>query len=268
MAVNLVGFDSAWADNPARLGAICAVRHAEGVPVRFEAPRLVDFAAAGAFIGALHRPGDLTLLAIDQPTIVPNVDGARPVERVVASLMSYSGGAIQPAFRSRTTMFGDNAPIWRFLSDLAFTDDPEASCGAGSGGFVLEVYPALAVLGLSPSFMSAPRLGPRYNPSRPTFQLTAWADVCAAVAGELARLGLPEPAEWCAALAVDRKPAKRVQDCLDAVICLLIAARWHLERDSCLMVGDLACGYIVAPVSSATRERLCRAAATRAVPTS
>ena len=266
MAVNLVGFDSAWADNPGRPGAICAVRLADGVPERFDVPRQADFAAARTFIGERHRPGDLTLVAIDQPTIVPNMNGARPVDRAVASLMSFSGGGIQPAYRSKATMFGDGAPIWRFLADLGFTDDPEAACRATSGGFVMEAFPALAVLGLNPSFTAAPRCGPRYNPGRPTFLLAAWIDVCAVVAGELRRLGLSGPAAWCDALAIDRKPSKREQDRLDAAICLLIAARWRFERGSCLMIGDLTHGYIVASVSPPTRERLCRAAASGAVP--
>ena len=268
MAVNLIGFDSAWADKPGKPGAICAMRLADDAPAGFDPPRLAGFDAARDLIRKRHRPGDLTLLAIDQPTIVANDTGARPVDRAVASLMSYSGGGIQPAFRggSKAALFGDGAPIWRFLDDLAFTDDPEAVAREQSGGVVVEAFPALAVLGLDPRFTAAPRCGPRYNPSRPTFLLAAWADVCAAVASELRRLGLQETASWCDGLAVDRKPAKRVQDCLDAAICLLIAARWYFERDTCLMIGDRTGGTIVTPVSSSTRERLGRAAERCAVP--
>ena len=74
-ATNFVGFDSAWADNPKTKGAICSLRIEADAPV-FQPPELVGFDDARAFITRLHRPGDMTLVAIDQPTIVPNIVGA------------------------------------------------------------------------------------------------------------------------------------------------------------------------------------------------
>ena len=260
MALNLVGFDSAWSDNPRAPGAICAIRLDADAPPIFDPPRQAGFEAARAFVLARHRAGDLTLLAIDQPTIVPNAGGARPVERAVASLMSYSGGGIQPAFRGKAPMFGDGAPIWRFLAEMRFVDDPQAACEADEGGFVMEVFPALAMLGLDPTFMVGRGCGPRYNPSRATFKLTAWQAVCRATAREARRLGLGSVAEWCDSLDAESKPRKRTQDELDAVICLVVAARWRWARASCLMIGDGAHGYIVAPVSPETRAYLTRAA--------
>ena len=124
----LVGFDSAWADNEKKPGAICAmVFDAAGSP-HFVPPILAGFGKAGTFIADLHRPSRKTLVAIDQPTIVPNPAGMRPCERVVASVASWSGGGIQPANREgqgKAAMFGDGAPIWRFLDRLAFVDDPD-----------------------------------------------------------------------------------------------------------------------------------------------
>ncbi len=265
MALNLVGFDSAWGDRTP--GAICAARVGDGQP-RFDAPRPVRFAEAEAFIRDLHRDGDLTLVAIDQPTIVPNENGARPAERAVASLMSFAGGAIQPAFRggSRAAVFGDGAPIWRFLDALGATDDPEAAALAEAGLFAMEVFPALAVLAFDPAFTAAPRRGPRYNPSRPTFSLAAWEAVCSAVGREARRHGLDAAADWCDARERGAKPRKTTQDGLDAVICLLVAARWRYGRDSCVMLGDLRRGYIAAPASPVTRAHLGRAAAAAGVP--
>ena len=259
--VRYVGFDSAWADHPRRPGAICAV-HADGT---FDAPRAAGFDAALAFVRADRAVDDLTLLAIDQPTIVPNDEGARPVDRVAASLMSWSGGGVQPAFRGKVALFGDGAPIWRFLDALGFRGDPDAAADAGAGGFVLEVFPAMAVLALNPAFLAAGRSGPRYNPARPTFRQDAWRAVCHAAAGEARRLGFSRAAAWCDALDPDAKPRKARQDDLDALLCALVAARWHRERDRCVMIGDLATGFIVAPVSDVGRARLAAAAALRGV---
>ncbi len=266
MTINLVGFDSAWADNPRMPGALCAARIEADGGIVFHAPRLVGFEAAAAFVEDLHGDGDLTLVAIDQPTIVPNAGGSRPAERVVASVMSWSGGAIQPANRGKAGMFDDGAPIWRFLDRLSFTDDPEAAARATRGGFVMEVYPALALLSLDPAFAAAGKGGPRYNPARPTFRQEAWGRVIAAAGREAAALRLGAAAAWCDDLDAGGKPRKETQDRLDALLCLLIAKRWREARERCVMVGDRAAGYIVAPVEATVRARLEAAAALRGVP--
>ena len=260
MSVRYVGFDPAWADDPRRPGSICALGAV------FEPPRPAGFDGALAFV---HRvAADLTLLAIDQPTLVPNLAGARPADRVAAALMSWSGGGVQPAFRgtSKAGLFGDGAPIWRFLSALGFRDDPEAAAGATAGGFVMEVFPAMALLAFDPAFLVARGRGPRYNPARQTFRQEAWRAVCRATAAEARRLGFAEAAAWCEALDPDARPRKPLQDDLDALLCALVAARWHRDSASSAMIGDTAGGYIVAPVSPAGRARLAAAAAPRGVP--
>ena len=226
MTTRYVGFDSAWADHPRRPGAICALDSKGG----FDAPRPAGFDAALAFLRERHAAGDLTLVGIDQPTIVPNESGARPADRVAASLMSWSGGGVQPAFRGKAAMFGDGAPIWRFLAALGFRDDPEtaaqaATNTAAAGGFVMEVFPAMALLALDPAFTAARGAGPRYNPARPTFRQEAWRAVCRATSAEAARLGFARAAAWCDALDLDTRPPKPRQDALDAVLCALVAAR-------------------------------------------
>ena len=268
MSTKLVGFDSAWAGNAKAPGAICAARiEADGTSV-VHAPHLVGFDAAADFIQGLHRDGDFTLVAIDQPTIVHNKTSMRPAERVVASLISWSGGGIQPANRSeaKKAMFGDGAPIWGFLKTLSFRDDPEAAVSADSGGFVMESYPALALLGLEPAFVEGPGRGPRYNPRPKTFKQEAWEAVCRVAEREARRLDLNAAADWCAAIDKAARPKKGLQDCLDAMVCLIIAACWRFERQRCAMIGDLDHGYIVAPVSPDTRAYLARSAARANVP--
>ena len=69
-----VGFDSAWTDNPKAPGAVCAVTFASGKPVDFYCPKLATFCDALVFIQELHSRSDFTLVALDQPTIVPNTN--------------------------------------------------------------------------------------------------------------------------------------------------------------------------------------------------
>jgi predicted RNase H-like nuclease len=85
--VVFVGFDSAWTDKPTAPGATCSITYEDRRFTRFETPRLASFAEALAFIRSVHGTGP-TLVAIDQPTVVPNATGMRPVDRVAASLVS------------------------------------------------------------------------------------------------------------------------------------------------------------------------------------
>ncbi len=173
----IFGFDSAWTDAPKAPGAICAVAFDGDGQVRFHEPRLVSFAGALTFIEELRQDFAVSLVALDQPTVVPNTAGGRPVDKVAASLISFVGGGAQMANRSRIGMFCDNAPIWSFLSALGATEDPIRARVAPVGKYLIEVFPALALPALHDDF--AERLGaPRYNPqNRRRFRLEDWQAV-------------------------------------------------------------------------------------------
>ena len=84
----IFGFDSAWTDNPRAPGAICALIRDPGAPPRFVAPQLAGFDAALSFIDS-HRAGRRSLVALDQPTVVPNLAGSRPADKVAASVVIF-----------------------------------------------------------------------------------------------------------------------------------------------------------------------------------
>ena len=257
MGVTFVGFDSAWTDNRSHPGAICAIHYDGERFSDFREPALVSFGQALDFIQAIHKPDHQTLVAIDQPTIVPNHSGMRPCERVAASPVSWLGGGVQPANRSKVGMFDDGAPIWSFLRDLSAVEDPERARTAEIGLYVMEVFPALALAALHGDFSGRMR-GPRYNPARrKTFCQKDWDRVVEVVVAEALALRCESFDDWCASSKAIGAPQKSDQDKLDAVICLLVAIRWRLKpRDTSVMVGDLESGYIVAPVNAEIRQRL------------
>jgi predicted RNase H-like nuclease len=256
MPVTFVGFDSAWTDNPTSPGAICSVDYDDKCFSGFKEPALVRFSQALDFVHEIHGPGQLTLVAIDQPTIVPNQSSMRPAERIAASAISWLGGGVQPANRARVGMFDDEAPIWSFLRDLGATEDPERGRSADVGLYVMEVFPALALPAFHEDFCGRLR-APRYNPARRTFRKEDWVRVVQVVAAESEKLGCLFIAKWCASLRAIENPRKSDQDKLDAVICLLIAIRWRLSpREQSVMIGDMAQGYIIAPVVGQIRDRL------------
>lgn len=256
-----IGFDSAWTDNPKAPGAVCAVGIKNGHPMRFHAPQLVSFDQALTFIQEVRSEDGATLIALDQPTVVPNLTSMRPVERVAASLISWLGGGVQPSNRGRRGMFCDASPIWRFLTALGAEESPEQARTAASGLYLMEVFPALALASLDTSFFG--RLSaPRYNPDRKkTFLIADWVRVAKAAARAADMMGCEDLGEWCRTAGGTARPRKADQDKLDSALCVLIALHWRLRpRETSLLLGDLNAGYMVLPASREVREYLIDAA--------
>jgi predicted RNase H-like nuclease len=266
-AVAFVGFDSAWTDNPKALGAICAVVLADGLPPRFHAPQLVSFAGALRFVATIHATSTVTLIALDQPTVVVNQTSMRPVERVAASLISWLGGGVQPANRGRIGMFCDDSPIWGFLAALGATEDPLQARSARSGFYLMEVFPALALPSLDDAFFGR-NAAPKYNPDRrKTFRRADWSRVAQVLGEHFAYFDLPALSEWCRSAATIEAPRKSDQDRLDSMICLLVALYWRLRPwQESIMLGSLETGYMVFPASAAVRERIAQRASLNSVP--
>ena len=142
-----VGFDSAWADRDP--GGITYATFEDGRPHSFVDPELVHFKDAAQIIERLRDTCAYVLVSIDQPTLVPNEEGMRPVEKVAASLIGSLGSGVQPAFRGgkKAAMFGPSAPIWEFLRRIGARENPPAARDATQGLHLLEVFPRPCVAG-------------------------------------------------------------------------------------------------------------------------
>ncbi len=260
----LVGFDSAWTDQARQPGAVAMLGFEDGRPAAFDPPVLARFDAARDLIAARAADADLLLVAIDQPTVVANRAGARPVDRIAASLVVRMKGGVQPACRDGygARMFGDGAPIWRFLDALHLEQDPQRARTASHGRFAIEVFPALALPALVPALFER-RRGAKYNPAvRKHFLLTDWHLVCTGLAASANGLGLAALADWADTQATIARPTKSDQDRLDAALCLAIACHWRQAPASqSLLLGDVETGYIVTPASPETATILLASAA-------
>jgi predicted RNase H-like nuclease len=263
----IFGFDSAWTDAAKAPGAICAIAFDERGQVEFHEPRLVSFADARAFIGSLRQDFSVSLVALDQPTVVPNSAGSRPVDKVAGSLVSFVGGGVQPANRSKIGMFCDDSPVWSFLSDLNATQDPIEARTAPAGHFLIEVFPALALPAFEDAFSQRLR-APKYNPqNRKKFRLEDWRSVTRVVQTTAQGFDVSGLADWSDRMLALSQPRKADQDKLDAALCALIGLAWRAGPVSCsAMLGDLTNGYMVTPMSEFTRPRLEQAANQRGVP--
>ena len=97
MGTLLVGFDSAWTAN--KSGAIVPVLYScDGTFHEFRPPQIVNYPEAQAAILQWQRQlkPAATIVAVDQPAIVENAAGQRPVENIVGSAVSLRYGGMQP----------------------------------------------------------------------------------------------------------------------------------------------------------------------------
>lgn len=256
MKMLLVGFDSAWTAR--KRGALAgAVRHTDGRLESLGPPEAASFDQALLRIDKWRTDlsPDRTLILIDQPTIVKNPTGQRPVERLVSSPVGARRGGMQPAFTGRADMFGDEAPIWPFLEAFGGAADPFKPREVS----VFETYPVLTLIAMGwllKDERSKRRL-PKYNPARrATFAQTDWAFVCHKLASAFAERGLADLALQTGELGALR-PSKSDQDKLDALLCLLVAV-CLAGNEEALAIGDLASGQIVVPYGATLEQELHR----------
>jgi predicted RNase H-like nuclease len=162
---------------------------------------------------------------------------------------------MQPAHIARHEMFGEEAPVWTFLTRFGGPADPLGPFGETR---VFETYPVLTIIALGwtlPDSRAAGRL-PKYNPERKkTFSILDWQHVCGQASGAFRDRGLVDIAQWIKDAAQNTSPRKSDQDGLDACLCLFVAL-YLTEQKDCLMVGDRRTGYIVVPYGAGIRAEL------------
>ncbi len=257
MRTLIVGFDSAWTST--NRGALVAVFDAgDGTFRDIGPPQTANFREAEEFI--LQWQAELapttTIVLLDQPTIVRNASGQRPVENIVGSAVSLRHGGMQPANTGRKEMFGRDAPVWSFLSRFGGAADPLEPQGMGTR--VIETYPVLAMIALGwtlPDSRTAGRL-PKYNPERKkTFSQSDWQYVCRQTSVAFGVRGLRDIVQWLEASGQNPFPRKSDQDRLDSCLCLLVAL-YLAEQKDCLMVGNRQTGYIVVASSAGLHAEL------------
>jgi predicted RNase H-like nuclease len=251
----LVGFDAAW--TATNKGALVGVLVGDGAKyIELGSPRAATYCEAERTILEWQAQHDLgaTIVLLDQPTIVKNATGQRPVENIVGSPVSRRYGGVQPANTGKADMFGKDAPVWPFLDKFGGAANP---LGPITGTCVFETYPVLAMIALDWMLHDSRPTGrlPKYNPSRKNFSHADWRHVCQKATDAFRERELSVIAAWLESTSQLEFPRKRDQDCLDACICLLTAI-YAVETKDCLMVGELETGYIVTPYGQSLSNEL------------
>lgn len=261
MKTLIIGFDSAWTAR--KKGAIVAVvaQTSAETPTQtyklLQSPLIVDWAGAleqvRTWINS-HKP-DLTKIYIDQPTIVKNASGQRPVENIVGSLISYHYGGMQPSSLKRDDMFGPAAPITSFINALSADVNMHAPAASIH---IVETYPALSIIGkgwLNPVEVSERANLPKYNPdNRNKFSLYDWQCLCQQLSDEFKQEGLTELCSYLKGLQTLTTPKKYDQDALDACLCLMAGLADAQGR--AMSIGNSNTGFILVPHGEAAYKML------------
>jgi predicted RNase H-like nuclease len=219
--MRFIGLDLAWStrNNSAAVALEADVPASRWVA---HAERLRDNAEVLAFIGEAAGSG-AALVAIDAPLIVPNEEGARPVDRQITSAFGRFGGGCYPAYRNRPGTCTRGEDIVATLAESGFVQDPYVQKRAASRT-VFEVYPHPAMLAL---FHLDTTLKYKARPGR---SLDLRRTELARLRDHLGCLQQREPAMSLPKAVVQRdidvlKGAtfKRFEDLLDATMCAYIA---------------------------------------------
>ena len=257
MSTRFIGVDLAWSP---RNNSAAVVLEAEGERARCIAhcERLGDDEEMLAFIREAGGSGP-ALIAIDAPLIVPNEEGARPVDRQITRLFGRYGAGCYPAYRNRPGSCTRGEEIVAKLTHYGFVQDPYVQQRAVTRT-VFEVYPHPAMLAL---FHLEQTIKYKARPNRTLdFRRRELARLRACLVG----LEGHEPAVSSPPAVTDRDlnalrgtALKRYEDLLDAAICAYIAYyAWYWGPQGYEVYGDTTRGYILVPMTEWIRERLAK----------
>lgn len=242
--LHITGFDSAWGGT--QRGAMCDlwIDKATGQVGIDTLPVAVTWRDAIQRVAIYaHHPHHI--LAIDQGLVVPNQEGMRPVEKLLAKALGAMDCSAYPSNRSNDSCFGPNAGIWAFLTALqqhGYVHKPMSVPQSKSGRYYFECYPhpaIIALLKLSKVLKYKCRHGNQAE----------WQELV----DFLKTLPVANLSSIVEALAFQNKAN---EDKLDSIVCACTALLWWQHgttRSS--MIGNMNHGYIVTPHSDATLKQ-------------
>lgn len=145
MLTRFIGLDLAWSprNNSAAVGLEADDRHAHWIA---HCERLGNDEDVVTFVREAAGDGP-ALVAIDAPLIVPNEEGARPVDREVTHLFGRYGAGCYPASQHRIGGGTRGEKIVAALAQDGFVQDPYIRKCSDSRS-VFEVYPHPATIAL------------------------------------------------------------------------------------------------------------------------
>ncbi|HVQ87135.1 MAG TPA: DUF429 domain-containing protein [Actinomycetes bacterium] len=194
---------------------------------------------------------DACLIAFDAPLVVKNLTGKRDCERLVTK---YFGGYNAGCHPSNLSMphFAEGPRAMRICTELGLDFDPSST----SRRRAIEVYPHPAIV----SLFNLSRIVQYKHKSGRSFEFLREESIrligmIESLQSAPVQLLVTAHPDWMSLRqsvehATRKVELKRVEDCIDAVICAYVALLVDQAPDDLRVIGDMASGYIVTPVSA------------------
>jgi len=253
MSARFIGLDLAWSPRNTSAAVVLEAREHK-VHWIDHRERLGDDGEVLSFLCNSAQSGP-ALIAIDAPLIVPNEQGARPVDREITRIFGRFGAGCYPANRSRGCTRGE--AIVEALTRQGFAQEPFIERRTAKRA-VFEVYPHPATIALFDLEQTL-----KYK-ARPGRTLDSRCQELRRLRDQVLQLANAQPAliSRCDVLTQDLQVLrglrlKRYEDLLDAVVCAYTACyAWYWGPKGYQVYGDTCQGYILVPMTRRMRQRL------------
>ena len=242
-----VGIDLAWRSDNNHTG--CAVLEGDrsGMAVKESSEGLTTLSEVEAFIQAHTR--DNTVVAIDAPLIIRNVEGQRPCEKEIGHRF---GAAHASAHTSNRTLYPDagSVKLANHLEEQGFRHCPEPHERYLGGKWFFEVYPHPAHVVLFERSRIIKYKKGRVSSRKKglhTFRESIRHFLCRSIP-PLVEDSLLHSLLDCPLNDLKGRALKHYEDTLDATFCAYLAAyfwAWGYEANE--MIGSREMGYIINP---------------------
>jgi predicted RNase H-like nuclease len=241
--MKFIGIDFGWKSQPSGL---CCLELVDGQLKLLDLDRQDALADIFIWINRNIAADEPALIAVDAPTIIPNMTGSRLPDKLTHKYFGKYHAGCYPANRSlpfsdRTIQFGLELASYGFVH--APTIEPQKP-----GRYQIEVFPHPATVNLFNLERilkyKKGRLGDR------RLELIKLLDYILAILTQLE----PALASLCLSeflpdeIPLTGKALKDIEDKIDSLICAYVGAYWWFwgeQRN--LVLGDINSGYIVIP---------------------
>lgn len=241
--MKFIGIDLGWRSQPSGL---CCFEGKDNQLQLLDLDRKDAIADILTWINTWVSPTEPGIIAVDAPTLIPNVTGTRLPDKLTHKYFGKYHAGCYPAnqslaFAQRTVNFGLE------LETRGFTHAPKIDAQI-PGRYQIEVYPHPAIVNLFNLNRILKYKKGSLNERR--LELIKLHDYILNI------LPILEPSlrslQLCASfptvIPATGEALKATEDKLDSIICAYVAAHWWywgLERN--IVLGDRTTGYIVVP---------------------
>ena len=240
--MKFIGIDLGWKSQPSGL---CCLELVDGNLNLLDLDRLEAISEVLFWLDNYVQPQDSAIVAVDAPTIIPNLTGSRLPDKLTHKYFGRYHAGCYPAnlglaFADRTVGFGLE------LENRGFSHAPEIT-PQKLGRYQIEVFPHPAIVEL----FNLPLIL-KYKKGRILERRLELIKLHRYIVDVLPTfkpaLNLSSHPVLFAEIPTTGQALKALEDKLDSIICAYVGAYWwYWGKERNIVLGDRANGYVVIP---------------------